>query len=350
MIENKYNSLENPENILTPERSRDFTGVEMKVELTNKCKSGRCKFCSPLFRPVVAEANAEQFLELFKNDIKTYFRQGGRKVILTGGGEPTDDPEKLFGALKIINDMKASMGIDLELLAIYSNGVNLLLPISEDAPQTFLDKLAEMGVKDINLSVSGSTQEEVADISGKAMGDVNFNELIPKIREKDIRVLTRTTLAKGYIDSVGDITEFVQNMSNLGVGIVYFSDLFEIPTRNQETTPGSKKVLQWTDEHRIDFMGLVDDVRNNEDFEFISQSGRHKEHGQTFVFNHRKSGTKVMFGNLTIGEESDTEATYCYVKPDGSMEAHNNARTGTERQYVNLEDIKKYRPEREDLE
>ncbi|MBU1132113.1 radical SAM protein [Patescibacteria group bacterium] len=349
MTEKKFNSPENPENIPTPERIRDFTGVEMKVELTNKCKYGRCKFCSPLFRPVVKEANAEQFLKLFEKDVETYFQQGGRKIILTGGGEPTDDPEKLFGTLRIINEKKGNMGVNLELLAIYSNGVNLLSPISENSSQTFLDKLAEMGVEDINLSISGSTQEEVADISGKAMGDVDFNELIPKIREKGIRVLTRTTLAKGYIDSVDDIKEFVENMSSLGVGIVYFSDLFEVPTRNQETTPGSKKVLQWTDEHRVDFMGLVEDVKNNDDFEFVFQSGRHKEQGQTFSFKHKQSGVKVLFGNLTIGEESDIEATYCYVKPDGSMEAHNNARRETGREYVDLENIKEYRPERDDI-
>lgn len=349
MTEKIFHSPENSENTSVPERERDFKDVEMKVELTNKCKFGRCKFCSPLFRPVVAEANAEQFLKLFEKDIETYFQQGGRKIILTGGGEPTDDPEKLFGALKIINEKKGNMGVNLELLAIYSNGVNLLSPISENSPQTFLDKLAEMGVEDINLSISGSTQEEVADISGKAMGDVDFNELIPKIREKGIRVLTRTTLAKGYIDSVDDIKEFVENMSSLGVGIVYFSDLFEVPTRNQETTPGSKKVLQWTDEHRVNFMGLIEDVKNNEDFEFISQSGRHKEQGQTFTFKHKQSGVKVLFGNLTIGEESDTEATYCYVKPDGSMEAHNNARRETGREYVDLENIKEYRPERDDI-
>jgi len=329
--------------------NQEYNGVEMKVELTNVCISGQCKFCSPMFRPVVAESETENFLNSFANHVDAYFKKGGRRIVLTGGGEPTDAPDKLFGVLKIINDKKEASGVELELLTVYSNGVKLLSPISEDNPQTFLNKLAECGVKDVNLSISGLSKEEITEISGEKMGEIDYDTLIPAIREKGIRVMTRTTLAKGYIDSLNDVSIFVEKMSKLGVNMVYFSDLFEIPDRNEKTTPGSQKVLNWTDEHRIDFLKLLNNIKGDSNFEFISQSSRHKEQGQTFEFRHKKSGIKILFGSLVIGNEPDKEMTYFYIKPDGSMEAHNNAREGTNRRYVSIDQIKEYRPGRDDI-
>ena len=328
---------------------QEFEDIEMKVELTNICNSGRCKFCSPLFRPVVEETDTESFLSSFAEHVETYMKQGGKKIILTGGGEPTDAPDKLFGALKIIKRAKEKLGIDLDLLTIYSNGVKLLSPISEKDTQIFLDKLAEYGVKDINLSISGSSREEITEISGEKMGEIDYDTLIPAIREKGIRVMTRTTLAKGYVDSLDDILEFTDKMSRLGVSIIYFSDLFKVPIRDKQTTPGSQKILKWTDDHRVDFLNILNSVKQSADFEFISQSGRHNDQGQTFEFRYKKNGARILLGNLVIGNEPDDEATYCYVKPDGSMDTHNNAREKTSRKYISIEEAKKYRPERDDI-
>ena len=60
-----------------------------------------------------------------------------------------------------------------------------------------------------------------------------------------------------------------------------------------------------------------------------------------------------MLGDLAIGNESETEATYGYMKPDGSMDTHNNARDTSHRQFVSPEETKAYlqmyRPGRDDL-
>ena len=119
------------------EEKGEFEGVEMKVELTNRCLHGKCKFCSPLFRPAVKEAESKAFLDSFKKHVRKYLEHGGRKIILTGGGEPLDAPEKLFEALEIINAQKDEMRIDLDLLTVYSNGVKLLSPISESETKLF---------------------------------------------------------------------------------------------------------------------------------------------------------------------------------------------------------------------
>jgi hypothetical protein len=65
---------------------QEFADVEMKVEITNTCRGGRCKFCSPLIRPVVEEAETRSFLGDFEQHLEAYLSGGGRRIILTGGG------------------------------------------------------------------------------------------------------------------------------------------------------------------------------------------------------------------------------------------------------------------------
>ena len=96
-------------------RNQGFWDVEMKVEITNICREGRCRFCSPLFRPLVEEASTEVFLKNFESHLETYLLGGGRKIILTGGGEPIDAPDKLFGALRLINKKRDELGIEVEI-------------------------------------------------------------------------------------------------------------------------------------------------------------------------------------------------------------------------------------------
>ena len=330
-----------------------FDGIEMKVEITNFCLGGRCKFCSPLFRPTVEEAGSESFLRDLDQHLETYLTGGGKHIILTGGGEPIDAPAKLFGALRLIKDKQHQLGVELELLTIYSNGVGLLKQISSETSETYLDRLASLGVQDINLSLHGLTQEERTAVSGEAMGSVDFGRLIPQIVQKGIRVMTRTALTRGSIDSVEKAETFVRWMVRLGVGIVYFSDLFTVPIRNERTTPGSQTVLRWTDEHRVNFDALVAELKLNRAFEFMAESSRHNHQGRTMEFRHRESGLKVLFGDLVIGNESDERPTYGYVKPDGSMAGHNNARDATARKFLPSSGLKvylqKYRPGRDDL-
>lgn len=306
----------------------------------------------PCVRPVVKEAGTKEFLSKMEKKLDTYLRGGGRRIILTGGGEPIDAPAKLFGTLDLINKKKKDFGVNLDLLAVYSNGVGLLEPESEGSEKTFADKLLEYGVRDINISVHGLTREERTEIAGEYMGNIDFERLIPTLVKKRLRIMTRTTLAKDFIDSIDKVEKFTKWMADLGVKMMYYSDEFEIPeeVRGPETTPGSKENLEWQDKHRINFDGLLDDVRQSKDFEFVAESTRHREQGRTFEFKHKESGIKVLFGDLSIGDEPVDVPTYAYVKPDGSMDTHNNARDLAKRTYVTHKEVAKYRPGRPESE
>lgn len=326
-----------------------FTGIEMKIEVTNRCLHGRCKFCSPLFRPAVREAEPKVFLENLEQHLDRYLRNGGRRILLTGGGEPIDAPAKLFGALELINRKKAELGVELELLTVYTNGVVMLNRMSRDDTETYLDAIVRLGVTDINLSIHGLNDVDKTYTSGKYMGKLDVDVLIPTMRSRGIRVMTRSVLAEGGIDSVDKIDAFARHMDTLGVHICYFSDLFQVPIRSERTVPGSRKALTWTDEHRIIFDDLLADLIASEDFELVSEYTRHNNQGRTFEFRRRGYGLLIMLGDLVIGNESVDEPTYAYVKPDGSMAEHNNARdtsipAGEMSRYLRM-----YRPGRDDL-
>lgn len=332
---------------------KNFCDVEMKIEVTNRCLHGRCKFCSPLFRPTVQEAETKAFLEGLSQHLHHYMQRGGRRILLTGGGEPIDAPDKLFGALELISKKKHELRIELDLLTVYTNGVNMLNRVSRDNAETYLDILVRLGVRDINLSIHGRTAEERTNTSGIHMGKLDVNRLIPEMVRRGVRVMTRTTLTTDGIDSVQKIDAFAGHMDTLGVHMAYFSDLFQVPIRDGRTVPGSQRVLAWTDEHRVSFEGLLADIRANEDFELLSEYTRHNNQGRTFEFRRRGYDLRIMLGDLVIGNESDEEPTYVYVKPDGSMGDHNNARDISSRQYVPSVDtrryLKTYRPGRNDL-
>lgn len=334
------------------QKGQSFSGVEMKVEITNLCRSGRCRFCSPLFRPSVEEVDTEEFLERFERNFATYLAGGGRRVILTGGGEPSDAPRKLFGALRIIQDRVLEAGVELELLTVYSNGVGLLSPMSTGSKETVLDGLVAHGVKDLNLSIHGLTSEKRTDISGIAMGRIDFERLLPEVIYRGMRVMTRTTLARDGIDSIKKVEEFVEWVAGLGVRIAYFSDLFRVPIRNERTTPGSQTVLQWTDDHRIDFEALLVAAHQSPWLRFVEETTRHADQGRTFSFLHVPSGISILFGDLVIGNEVDSRATYAYVKADGSMGDNNNI-SGSTRAFVDTSrltaHLRKYRPGRNDI-
>lgn len=326
-----------------------FTGIEMKIEVTNWCLHGRCKFCSPLFRPTVQEAEVKVFLNNLERHLDYYLGNGGRRILLTGGGEPIDAHKKLFGALELINRKKVELGVDLELLTVYTNGVNVLSRISRDSSETYLDVLVRLGVRDINLSIHGGTPEERTFTSGKYMGRIDVDGLIPALVERGMRVMTRTTLIRGGIDSVEKIDVFARQMEMLGVHIAYFSDLFQMPLRDEQTAPGSRAVLQWTDEHRVAFDDLLVDIMDSEDFELLSEYTRHNSQGRTFEFRRRGYGLRIMLGDLVIGNESADEPTYAYVKADGSMADHNNARDTSVPPNETVRYLRGFRPGRDDL-
>lgn len=308
---------------------KSFYYTDAKVYVTRKC-TGDCPFCLTEIRPTTREADNEEFLSEFKNLMDEYTENHGRKVLFTGG-EPTSNPERLLGCLEVLK------GYELDLVVLYTNGINLLEEIEfEGEKKTILEFLADKGLKHINLSVHDFDQEGRLNLSPK-IGAIDTEKLIGKIEEVGIELRLNCTLLKDHVGDSDSVKGYVAWAENNGVKDIYFRDLFRFAKRDETTirqTPKSLKTLAYNDAQRINFEGLIEDVKNDDEFDYQDQLSRHRDWGSTFIFKHKspdgeKPETQISFGTLQIGGESAEEDTYFTVHPDAKHTKNMNVAENT---------------------
>jgi MoaA/NifB/PqqE/SkfB family radical SAM enzyme len=307
-----------------------YNGVDAKVYLGYKC-NGKCPFCLTEVRPKTCEASPEKFLESFETVMKDYHENGGCKILFTGG-EPTEYPEKLFGALKILKQYND------ELVVLYTNGTHLLDDIEYDGQKkTFLEFLRDLGQKDINMSVHHYDQSQRLKLS-EEVGKMDTEKTIGKIEQAGLKLRLNCTLMRDFIGSKETIEGYIKWATDNGVHDIYFRDLFHLNKRDDTTTTGrpeDMKKLEFSDEQRISFYDLVDEISLDPNYDFISGKTedakerkvtlvRHRGWGNTIIFRHKPTGARISFGTLTIGEEKPDEVTYFTVNPDGHMTGNMN--------------------------
>lgn len=294
-----------------------YDGVDAKVYPTYKCE-GNCPFCLTEIRPKTPEVTTEEFLANYRAEIERYYDSGGRKVLFTGG-EPTEAPDKLLGALEILQDH------DFDLVVLYTNGMNLLREITyRGETGILLDLLSERGLHNINMSVHHYEQAKRQELSPK-VGQVDIEKTSQAISEAGLDLRLNCTLMKNFIGSPEEVKRYVEWAATLGIKDVYFRDLFHIVERSKRTTPGDQRKLEYTDRERIDFDRLVADISDDPEYELKEKLSRHRDWGKTYIFTHRPTETQVSFGTLQIGSERSNEATYFAINPNGKMTPNMNA-------------------------
>ncbi|MDD4900780.1 MAG: radical SAM protein [Patescibacteria group bacterium] len=299
------------------EGEKPYAGVDAKVYPTYKCE-GNCPFCLTEIRPKTREADTEQFLVNFSEEMRKYCEGGGRKVLFTGG-EPTEAPDKLLGMLDELKKYQ------LDLVVLYTNGTNLLRSVElKDEKGVMLTLLKNHGLQNINMSVHHYERQKRLAIS-ETVGKMDNENVFEAVRAEGINLRLNCTLMRDYIGSVGEVKRYIEWAVKCGIKDIYFRDLFHVENRNQRTTPGDKKKLSYTDDQRIDFNKLVADIQQDPDFEAKEQLSRHRDWGQTYIFLYKPTGIQVSFGTLVIGSERPDEATYFTINPNGKMTPNMNA-------------------------
>lgn len=294
-----------------------YQGVDAKVYPTYECKGG-CPFCWTEIRPKTSEVSTEEFLANFQQEIESYYDNGGRKVLFTGG-EPTEAPNKLLGMLDILQSYQ------FDLVVLYTNGTNLLKEINyQGKTAVLLNLLKEKGLQSINMSVHHYEQTKRQELS-PVVGLVDVEKMSQAISEADISLRLNCTLMKDYIGSLKEVREYVRWTAELGLKDIYFRDLFHVAERSKRTTPGDQKKLEYTDQERIDFGRLMTEVSNDTEFQSKDKLSRHRDWGETYIFTYLPTGAQVSFGTLQIGSERSDEATYFAINPNGKMTPNMNA-------------------------
>jgi molybdenum cofactor biosynthesis enzyme MoaA len=300
----------------------NFESTDAKVYPTYQCE-GKCPFCLTEVRPKTNEVETSEFLANFSAEIKTYFKNGGKKVLFTGG-EPTQAIEKLLGMLQILAQYQ------FELVVLYTNGAKLLEKIEyQGETKTILEFLYQFGLRHINMSVHHYLPAKRIAISDY-IGHCDTEKIINQVQKIGIELRLNCTLLKDYIGNATKVRNYIYWANSLGVKDVYFRDLFHVNNRGERTTPGDQKKLEYSDQQRINFTELIDELRASDDFIFVEELSRHQDWGQTYIFRHQPTDSQVSFGTLTIGSESEDEVTYFTVNPNGKMTPNMNQSEYTE--------------------
>ena len=201
-----------PNGILKPE-------VNIYVRLTNRCGAD-CKFCT-FHGGKNIEFNVPKFIKVI-TEISEKVKI--RRISFTGG-EPTSDRNLLDLCLFSIRNL------DLNIFTIVnSNGFNL-----KDFPVELVDSLA--------LSKHHYDPFLDAQIFNRTCID---SETIDKVIfnwPKKERLHLTCTMAKGYIDSPGEVYEYLTHYAKLGV--IDFGFVSLMPTN------------KWAEGHYINSMGVL---------------------------------------------------------------------------------------------
>lgn len=284
----------------------DLSAVDMKVYPTYECKSN-CPFCMTDLRWKNTEVLTAEYLSSFRKAFHAYFNAGGRKILFTGG-EPTNRPDKLLGMLRVIKDHP------LELVVIYTNGVNLLTPFFHDNQTvSLMEALVSEGLMDFNISAHHYDTARRQELSSEEVSDLK--KISGKARDIGARIRLNCTLMKDYIGNVSEVMRYIEYARGLGVQDIYFRDLFNLENRRRSCRYANKPKLGFTDSQRVDFNALISEIMSTQNMQFDETISRHRGKGITHIFDY--NGGRISFGTLIVGTEKDAEVTYLNFQPDG---------------------------------
>jgi|GEM_PF-1582130 MoaA/NifB/PqqE/SkfB family radical SAM enzyme len=310
-----------------------YEKTDAKVYVTYAC-SAACKHCATDWRghtkelgtaedTEIREKEIKEYLDKFKEAMRLYHEGGGRTILFTGG-EPTEYPEKFFGMLKVLQDLKKSEGIDWNVLATYTNGVEWLKEVEyEGERKRVIDFLKELELKSVDLSAHHYDQKKRGELS-KSMGEVDVEKLVAELQQSNFQVRFQGTLNKDLIGSADDVSKYVKWVTAMGGQDIYLRNMFKVGKIGPDTTPGDQQKLRYALERAVDLEQIVTELQKNPDFEFIGTSERHSGYGTTYKFKYRPTGASVQLGDLTIGAEDPEKNTYFTFNPDGNVTRNMN--------------------------
>lgn len=189
----------------------------LRLAVTDRCNL-RCTYCMPEHMKFVKKDKLLSFEEMLRV-VEVLVENGVEKVRLTGG-----EPFVRNGLIEFIEKLVKIKG--LKKVAITSNGVLLA---------QYLDKLLELGVKDINLSLDATTKDKFYEITRRD----DFSEVINSLEEM---------VRKGFNVKVNMVVMDGKNTSEI-IPLAKFAEKYPIQIRYIEEMPfngkGKKVSHKW---------------------------------------------------------------------------------------------------------
>jgi len=136
-----------------------------------------------------------------------------------------------------------------------------------------------------------------------------------------VNVRLNCNLMRGCVDTFEQVCTYLLWAKSLGVKDVYFRNLFRFAQSDlyDPREFNTRNVLQFTQNHSVDFESLLEKVYGSNDFVLTKQRLKKNEgHGTEtgFLF---QNALPVYFADLTIGKERPGAGTYWVVMPNGYL-------------------------------
>ena len=203
---------------IIPRACRQSDKFDFFVDITNNCNA-QCLFCCN--DNTNSDALNLQQLEADFNQIKSNVSR-----IVISGGEPLLDVSRLESLLELV----LSFGVNIKLI---TNGYKL------DEHLLILEKYR---IKSMQVSRHhyNDLQNNIL-FGAKMLSFENFGYILNQ--NKNLKFSLNCLLIKGYIDSVAEITKFLEHCSQIGITSVKFVGLM--------------KVNDFCKENYVDYNGLI---------------------------------------------------------------------------------------------
>jgi molybdenum cofactor biosynthesis enzyme MoaA len=288
-----------------------FKDIDAKVYPSFEC-GHNCKFCMTDMRYKPSQVSTKKWLDNFSKAIKKYHLEGGKKVLITGG-EPTKSMDRVLGMLKELRKY------EWDLIVLYTNGSQLFKKFTyQGKTKKIIDWLYDTGLRHLNISVHHYNNKKRQSLLDSKEKVCDISRIEKEVEKKDGMTLRlNCTLMKDFIGNKKEVLKYLNFAKNIGVIDVYFRDLFHLENRGVSMRFAEMKKVNFTDNQRIDFYKLINDMKKVPDILFQKNMSRHVGQGQTYLFD--LNGMKVWFGTLEIGTEKENKFTYFSFMPDGNI-------------------------------
>ena len=200
----------------------------------NRACNAKCPFCiarmtgtagaKPGEPPVIDSVRLRKGAELAKH-------LGATTALITGKGEPTLWPERLYEALDVVGEV-------FPLVEVQTNGIAL--------SDLILDKLYGYGVTMVALSAVGHQTETNRECYGDQYPASGLVGMVNAVHDCGISVRITCMLCKGWIDSPNKVRDLIQWASDNKV------EQLTIRSVTKPDNPSDKTVADWVTAHQID--------------------------------------------------------------------------------------------------
>lgn len=218
--------------------------------------NGACGYCiANMHSPSGKSLDDEALSSLTHRTIGEYKKNELDFDMRITGGEPFFHPERLKKLLETIAKNKVSfyrVNTNGSLLGRAGN-LDMIRPFAENEP--FVLDISRHHHDDALNNDSFGRKVPVAE---------DLAELNHKLRQK---IMLRSILMKGYLDSLDKIKEFMEHFRSLGFNIFSFKNLVEF---NPKSKPRGQE-HQFVQANNVDFLGIVNNASRDNDFKFQNQ-------------------------------------------------------------------------------